>query len=272
MDQSASMTLEYAFNDFCIAQFAEAIGKDAEAATFRQRSNNWKNVFDASLGFARPRNRDGTWVEPFSPTDYQKGFTEADSWKYTWHVNQDVCGLVEAMGGAAEFEAKLDEFFAGGHYSMDNEPDFQVPWYYDFVGRASKTQALTRDLLATHFRNEPGGLPGNDDSGATSSWIVFAMIGLYPVAPSDPYYAITAPVFEKTVLRIDPERKEGIEFVIEAKDVSDANRYIQSATLNGVALDVPRIAHADIARGGSLVLKMGPQPSTWGKALCPAKP
>jgi predicted alpha-1,2-mannosidase len=268
-DQSASMTLEYAFIDSCISNFAKAIGKPDEAAKYLARSDNWRKVFDTSIGFARPKNRDGTWVEPFDPTA-PRGFTEADSWKYTWHVGHDVCGLVEAMGGAASFEAKLDEFFAGGHFAMDNEPDFQAPFLYDYIGKASKTQALTRDLLARHFKDAPDGLPGNDDSGAMSSWLVFAMIGLYPVAPSDGYYAITAPVFQKTVLHIDPERQAGVDFVIEAAGASDENPYIQSATLNGLVLETPRIAHADIAKGGKLALQMGPAPSTWGKALCPA--
>ncbi len=271
-DQSASMTMEYAFNDFCIAQFGDAIGKTAETATYRQRSNNWKHVFDGTIGFVRPKNRDGTWVEPFDPTAYQVDFTEADSWKYTWHVNQDVCGLVDAMGGAAKFEAKLDEFFSGNHFDMGNEPDFHVPFLYTYVGKAAKTQTLVRDLLAQYYTDQPDGLPGNDDSGATSSWIVFAMAGLYPVAPGDPYYVIASPVFEKVVLHMDPERQVGIDFTIQANGVSDTNRYIQSATLNGVPLDTPRIAHADIAKGGTLVLAMGAAPSTWGASLCPAQP
>jgi predicted alpha-1,2-mannosidase len=271
-DQSASMTLEYAFNDFCIAQFADAIGKSAEGAKYRERSNNWKNVFDTTIGFARPRNRDGTWEDTFDPTTFQKGFTEADSWKYSWHVNQDICGLVDAMGGPAKFEAKLDEFFADDHFDMGNEPDFHVPFLYPYVGKAAKTQALTDGLLARHFTDQPDGLPGNDDAGATSAWIVFAMIGLYPVAPSDPTYVITSPVFETTVLHMDPERQAGVDFTIRANGVSATNRFIQSATLNGVALDTPRIAHADIAKGGTLVLTMGASASTWGASLCPIAP
>jgi predicted alpha-1,2-mannosidase len=266
--QSASTTLEYAYNDFCIAQFAEAIGKPDQAAIFRARSGNWKNNFDYTMGFSRPKNRDGTWRDPFDLLS-DIGFCEADSWKYTWHVQQDMCGLVDAMGGVAKFQAKLDEFFADGHFSMDNEPDFQTPFLYNYIGKAAKTQDLTRNLLARYFKDAPDGLPGNDDSGAMSSWAVFAMMGLYPVAPSDDHYAITSPVFEKTVLHMDPERKAGIDFVIQADDVSDTNRYIQSATLNGVALNQPRIAHADIAKGGTLVLKMGAMPSLWGEALCP---
>lgn len=273
-DQSASMTLEYSTSDACAARLAEDLGHDEEAAMLRARSENWRNVFDAALGFARPRNRDGTWLEPFEPTA-ATGFTEADSWKYTWHVPQDVCALVTAMGGPEAFAAKLDAFFEGGHFDMGNEPDFHTPFLYDFVGQGAKTQDRVRTLLAQHFDDTPGGLPGNDDAGATSAWIVFAMLGLYPVAPADDGYALAAPVFERAVIHLaapgagagDPPRP--VDFVIEAPGASSQNRYVQSVTWNGLPLDRPRLAHSELIGGGTLHFELGPAPSGWGEALCP---
>ena len=260
-DQSASMTLEYATADACVARLAADLGRPDDAAFFTARAENWRNVFDTTLGFARPRHRDGSYVEPFDPTA-ASGFTEADSWKYSWHVPQDVCALVSAMGGRAVFLAKLDEFFDAGHFDMGNEPDFHAPFLYNFVGEAAKTQDRVRTLLATQFRDTRDGLPGNDDSGATSSWIVFAMLGLYPVAPADDGYVIASPVFERSVLHM------AHDFTILAPGASADNRYIQSATLNGAPLDRPYVAYEDVAAGGTLELEMGAAPSAWGGALC----
>lgn len=266
IDQSASMTLEHAYNDGCVAGMAEALGLATDAAFFRQRSGNWRNVFNPEHGMAQRKRRDGSWVEPFDPTK-MAGFTEADSWKYTWTVQQDLCALVEAMGGNAAFEAKLDALFAGGHFDMGNEPDFHVPFLYDWVGAAHKTQARVRQLMRDEFSSAAYGLPGNDDAGATSAWYVFAALGLYPVSPGgDEWYAIASPVFEEAVLYLNgPERTR---FTIRAEGASADAVFIQSATLNGNALDVPRIHHDDLVAGGTLVLRMGTEPSDWGLPIC----
>ncbi len=267
-DQGASMTLEYATSDACAARLAADLGKDEEAAMLRARAENWRNVFDPALDFARPRNRDGSWMEPFDPTSIV-GFTEADSWIYTWHVPQDVCALVEAMGGREAFGAKLDAFFDQGHFDMGNEPDFHAPFLYDYVGQAAKTQARVRDLLAQRFGDTPGGLPGNDDAGATSAWIVFAMLGLYPVAPDADAYALASPVFERAVLHLAPPEGAPVDFVIEAPGASPTRRYIQSVTWNGQPVVTPRLAYADLIQGGTLHFELGEQPSAWGDSLCP---
>lgn len=266
IEQSASMTLEHAYNDGCVAGMAEALGLATDAAFFRQRSGNWRNVFNPEHKMAQRKRRDGTWVTPFDPTE-MRGFTEADSWKYTWTVQQDLCALVDAMGGNAAFEAKLDAMFAGGHYDMGNEPDFHVPFLYDWVGAAHKTQARVRQLLRDAFSDAPHGLPGNDDAGATSAWYVFAALGLYPVSPGvDEWYAIASPVFERADLYLNgPERTR---FTIRADGASPQNVYVQSARLNGKALDAPRIHHDDLVAGGTLVLTMGPEPSDWGAPIC----
>ncbi len=267
--QGASMTLEYATNDACVANFADASGRAQDAAFYRQRAGNWKNQWDASTGFPRPRNRDGTWVSPFDPGQWDAGFCEADAWIYLWSVQHDVCGLVQALGGAAGFESKLDEFFTGGHFDVTNEPDYHAPFLYAYVGQAAKSQTLVRDILAQSYFNGPDGMPGNDDAGATSAWIAFAMLGLYPVMPSGDGYVLASPVFEKAVVHLDPERQQGVDLVIEAPGASDANRYVQSATWDDQPLDRPYLTWEQVRRGGTLRMVMGPAASTWGAALCP---
>jgi predicted alpha-1,2-mannosidase len=267
--QSASMTLEYAYDDWCVATFAAALGHGDDEALFRTRAQSYRNVFNPTYGFMQPRRRDGTWVEPFDPTG-STGFTEANSWQYTWSVQHDVCGLVELMGGADAFTARLDEFFAGAHFAADNEPDFHTPFLYNYVGAPAKTQELVRALLDAAYSSRPDGLPGNDDAGATSSWYVFAALGLYPVTPGEPVYALASPIFTRATLHVDPDRHPGVDFVIEAPAASPENLYVQAATLNGVPLDEPRLDHDAIMAGGTLLLEMGPAPSSWGSTpRCP---
>jgi predicted alpha-1,2-mannosidase len=268
--QSASMTLEHAYNDWCVAQMAQAMGNDDDATFYRQRSGNWRNLFNPEHGFSQRKHRDGRWVEPFDPAKYEAGFTEADSWKYTWFVPHDVCGLMDAMGGPEAFNAKLDTFFDDGHFAPDNEPDFHVPYLYGFSGALHRTADRVNGHILTAFSAEPGGLPGNDDAGATSAWLAFTMLGLYPVAPGEKWYWLGTPSFPKTTLHIDPQRRAGVDFVTEARNLSPDARYIQSATLNGVPLDIPRLSHADIVAGGSLVLQMSDTPGEWGRSIpCP---
>ena len=267
-DQGASMTLEYAYNDFCIARVAEGMGRADDVAFFDQRSGNWKNVFDATSGFARPKHRSGDWYEPFTPLA-TAGFCEGTAWQWTWSVQHDICGLVTAMGGRAAFVAKLDELFAKGYYAADNEPDFHVPFLYDFVGAAAKTQKAVADLRKGAYQVAPGGLPGNDDAGATSGWYVLAAMGLYPVTPGDGMYWLTTPAFDRVTLHVDPDRNPGVDFVITAPGASAGKLYIASAKLNGQPLDVPRVKHSDLVAGGSLEFTLSDQPTAWGQGICP---
>ena len=265
--QAASMTLEYAYNDWCVAQVAQGLGHAGDASMLLQRSSNWKNIWNPAHGFPQLKTRDGQFVEPFDPTS-SDGFTEADAWKYLWSVPQDLCGLVSAVGGAAAFSAKLDELFNAGHFDIGNEPDFHAPYLYDFVGAPAKTAERVRALVKTSFSLGPDGLPGNDDAGATSAWLAFALIGLYPVTPGSGSYLLGSPHFDRVTLHVD--RAKGIDFVIEAQDAAAEHPYIQSATLDGAALAVPRVEHADIVKGGKLVLLMGSTPSNWAtKPICP---
>ena len=261
--QSVSMTLEYAYNDWCLAMMAQALGKTDDYEYFLQRSANYIHHWNPETGFMQPRDGDGDWIEPFDPEN-ESGFCEADSWKYTWFVPHDPQGLVELMGGPEPFLQKLDAFFDQGHYDPSNEPGFHVPYLYVYAGAAYKTQKKVRELLKEAFTAEPSGLPGNDDAGATSAWYVFSAMGLYPVCPGDPAYILTAPAFPKVVIHLDPVHHRGKSFVIEARNNSEDNLYIQSATLNGKQLDRAWLLHDEIVQGGRLVLEMGHEPSAWG--------
>jgi len=266
MHQSASMTLEYAYNDWCTAQAAGKLGRTDQEPVFRQRALNYQNHWNEAVGFMQGRNQDGSWREPFDPADDadDNDFCEATSWIYTWFVPHDVAGLIALMGGEENFAAKLDEFFSGGHFEISNEPSFHIPYLYNYAGEPARTQSTVRATLANDFGPDPGGLPGNDDSGATSAWYAFSAMGFYPVAPGDGVYQLTSPLFDKITIQLHPAYAQGKTFVIETVDNSAANLYIQSAELNGQPLDRPWITHEEITKGGTLRLQMGRDPSTWG--------
>jgi predicted alpha-1,2-mannosidase len=266
--QSASMTLEHAYNDWCVARMADALGKVDDAAYFEARSQSWKNLWNPAHGFFQARMRNSDFVEPFDPAAHDAGFTEANAWKYLWTVPHDVCGLVQTLGGAGAFEAKLDAFFDAGQFDPSNEPDFHAPYLYGAVGAHAKAVERLRAIVASAYAPTPSGLPGNDDAGATSAWLVFALVGFYPVTPGDGTYWLGSPHFDRVVIHVDPAK--GIDFVIEAKGAGSGAMYVQSATLNGAPLDVPRLSHADIVKGGKLELVMGDAPSTWATTpVCP---
>jgi len=262
--QSASMTLEYAYADACVAVVAEAIGGEA-ADFYRKRSLNWRNVFDPSVGMARVRLRNGSWLEPFDPTA-EVGFTEANSWQYTWSVQQDVCGLVAAMGGREAFSGKLEEFFSGKFFTISNEPDFHAPWLFDFVGKPSRTAAVVAETRQGAFGKGPDGLPGNDDAGATSAFYVFAAMGLYPVTPGDNWYYLNTPAFDRIPIHLKGKKT----FVIEAPGASTGLLYPRAVRLNGRALAEPRVRYEDVVKGGVLEFELADRPDdSWAHALCP---
>ncbi len=261
--QSVSMTLEYAYNDWCIGRVAEGLGEATWQATFAERAGYYANHWDDEIDFMRGRMRDGSWVDPFDPTDDSdvNDFCEADSWIYTWFVPHDVPGLIDLFGGDGAFVAKLDEFFAGDHFEISNEPSFHVPYLYNYAGAPHRTQEVVRQVLAQDFAPDPGGLPGNDDAGATSAWYVLAALGLYPVAPGDGIYQLSSPIFERATLHLDPAIYDGGTFVIEAPGAGAEAPYISSVTLNGQAVTGTSITHADVVAGGTLVLGMSNEPA-----------
>jgi len=260
-DQSASSTMEYAFDDWSTARLAEAMGRTDSAASFQARSDNWRNQWDAEVGFVRGRNRDGSWVEPFDPTS-GTDFVESNAWIFTFFVPQDPEGLVDTLGGQAAFTDKLDTFFDEGHFDPTNEPSFHIPLLYNHAGAAWRSQERVRDVLDTDFAVSPGGLPGNDDAGATSAWYALLAMGLYPMAPGDGHYEITTPLFDRVQIQLPPELG-GQTFTVEAPRTSADEIYIQAASLNGAALDRSYITQDEITAGGTLSLSLGAAPGSW---------
>jgi predicted alpha-1,2-mannosidase len=265
-DESVSCTLEFAYDDFCVAQLAKAVGKKDDYELLMKRSRNYKNLYDPSAGFMRPKKSDGTWDEDAwaSREERKPGFTEGSPWTYLFCEMQDIPGAIALMGGEQKFAAKLDENFSGGHYKHDNEPGHHYTYLYDYCGQPWKTQEKVRETMASQYHNAPDGLSGNDDCGQMSAWYIFSAMGFYPVTPGSPVYALGSPLFEKTTIMLDRPYKKGT-FTVIAKNQSLKNKYIQSATLNGKLLKEPFINHADIANGSALVFVMGPQPNKkWG--------
>ncbi|HSY75012.1 MAG TPA: GH92 family glycosyl hydrolase, partial [Dongiaceae bacterium] len=281
-------TLEYSWDDYALAQFAKKLGKDDDYKMFLARAHNYTNVFDASTGFMRGRNADGSWISPYDPFEpyYNYMSKEATGWQNFWLVPHDVQGLINLLGGRENFLKKLDTFFNTtyapkgiardvtgmlGLYCQGNQPDQQTAYYYDYAGQPWKTQALIRKILNLMYGSDKYVLayPGMDDQGSTSSWYVFSAMGFYPVDPSSPNYIIGTPLFDEMTLHMG----NGKDLIIEARNNSKKNLYIQSATLNGRPWNKPWFSHADIANGGKFIFEMGPQPNpNWGSAPDAAPP
>jgi predicted alpha-1,2-mannosidase len=273
-------TLEYAWDDHAMAEFAQMLGRTDDAQLFRTRAANYRNVFDRSTGFMRGRTADGKWIAPFDPQEpyYNFMMKEASGWSTLWLVPHDVQGLSNLLGGRQAFNAKLDQFFNTpytpkgicrdctgmiGQYVHGNQPDQQAPFLYAWSGQPWKTQALTRRILDTLYGSDASGYgyPGMDDQGATSSWYAMAAMGFYPLDPSSDVYVLTSPIFSNVKLQMG----SGKALEIVARNNSATNLYIQSATLNGRPWTKPWFRHADVKDGARLVLTMGAKPNpSWG--------
>ena len=292
--QSISVTLEHAYDDWCLAQMAKELGKEDDYRLFMKRAHNYQNLYKPELGLMAPKSADGKWIEPFDPI-YSGGFAgegyfaEGNSWKYTWHVQHDVQGLINLMGGREKFIDKLNQLFVTTHrndklqflaqmpdmtglmgmYSHGNEPCFHIPYLYNYAGQPWMTQNKVRQMLELWYDTTPFGLSGDEDGGAMSSWYTLSAIGIYPQCPGQPIWDIGSPIFEEAIINVG----NGKEFVIEAKNVSAQNKYIQSATLNGKPHHQAWINHSDIVQGGKLVFQMGPRPNkNWGSSPDVAPP
>ena len=261
---AVSGTLEYAYNDFAVAAVADAVGQKAEAARFRKRSENVWTLFNPDTKFFWGKDKAGNWLPDFDPQPKSTGgwlpiFYEGTAWQYRFSTPHDIQGLVNRLGGANAFVAVLDEYFDNKHHNAGNEPGFLTPWLYDYAGRPDKTADRVRAILAKDYKLTPNGYAGDEDVGAMSSWYVFGALGFYPNAGQD-VYLIGSPLFSRTRVQLAGHRT----LMIEAKGVSDTNRYIQSATLNNKPWNKAWFRHSDIIGGAKLVLTMGPKPSAWG--------
>jgi predicted alpha-1,2-mannosidase len=272
-EQSAtvSKTLEYAYDDWCIAQAAKYLGKEKEYAEYMKRSEYYRNVFDPEYKLMRGKNSDGTWYEPFHPRFGQYGnphYVEANAWQYSFFVPHNTEALIELMGGKTGFEMMMDSLFNQsseilgedtedivgriGQYAHGNEPSHHVAYLYDFIGKDHKTQHWVNKIFDSLYTNTPDGLCGNDDCGQMSAWYVFSGMGFYPVNPLDGKYYIGAPQFEKTELLLP----NGKTFTVTANNISDKNRYIKSTKLNGKLLKRPYITYEELIKGGTLEFEM----------------
>jgi predicted alpha-1,2-mannosidase len=274
--ESVSRTLEYAYDDWCIAQMAQLLGRDDDYKHYLRRSQFYKNVFDPVSGFVRPRTN-GNWLASFDPREVNFSFTEANSWQYTFFVPQDISGLTGLMGGKAKFARKLDDLFTAdskttgreqaditgmiGQYAHGNEPSHHTAYLYDYVNQPWKTQYRVRQIVDNFYKAEPDGLIGNEDCGQMSAWYVLSAAGFYPVTPGSPVYAIGSPLFPEVRFNFE----NGRSFVIKAKRSSARNIYIQSARLNGKAYPKSFITHKELMAGGELSFEMDARPNRkWG--------
>ena len=267
-DWSLSKTLEYAYDDYCIARMAEKMGRKDVADEFDKRSQNYRNVYNPQTGFMQPRDDKGNFVEPFSPDDYMPHICESNGWQYFWSVQHDVDGLMELAGGKERFAQKLDSMFTYhpgeddelpifstgmiGQYAHGNEPSHHVIYLFNAVGQPWKTQHYAARVMHELYLNTPAGLCGNEDCGQMSAWYVFSAMGFYPVDPVSGRYEIGSPLYPEVRMRLP----NGKTFTVRANGVSRENCYIKSMTFNGAPYDKTYITHEQILSGGVLEFEM----------------
>lgn len=257
--EQVSRTLEYAYDDFVLAQVAQALGKTGDYEQLMERSRNYRHVIEPATGYAQGRHADGSFLtERENAFRFTRFITEGAPCHYTWYVPHDVEGLMECMGGKEAFIAKLDSMFSERRYWHGNEPCHQIAYLYDHAGQPWKTQRQVRHILATEYLDTPGGLSGNDDAGQMSAWYIFSAMGFYPVCPGTPYYWMGSPVFPKLELHLE----NGKTFTLIAENASAENIYIESAELNGKPYDKPYLTHEDILNGGTLKVRMASTPTS----------
>lgn len=285
LNESVSRTQEYAYDDWAMAVLAEAAGAGEDAATLRKRSLNYRNVLDASIGFARPKFSDGKWWAPYDPIQighmpepWWRDYTEANGWQATFLNQHDIYGQIAMFGGDRAFERKLDAFFNGpstlpknappditglvGQYAHGNEPDQHAAYLYAYAGAPWKTQAMVRRLLTEMYKAEPDGVIGNDDCGQMSAWFVLSALGFYPVDPVSAVYVFGSPLFDEAEVDLGGGRM----LRVRAPGNGPNSPYVQSVSWNGRPWTRNWIAHAELAKGGELLFRMGPKPSRFGSA------
>ena len=283
--QAVAVTLGGSYDDWAVGQMAKELNKQQDYTTFLQRASNYKNLWNSQSQMFMPKDAQGAWINIDPKFDGGKGgrefYDENNGWTYLWQVQEDVQGLVDLMGGKAGFESRLDQLFREplgrgksdmwykfpdatglvGQYSMGNEPSFHIPYLYNFTNSPWKTQKRIRFLLDVWFKDNIFGIPGDEDGGGMSAFVVFSSLGFYPVTPGLPVYTIGSPVFEKSTINLS----NGKKFTVLADNCSVINKYIQSATFNGKELNTPWFTHQQLTAGGELHLKMGPKPNkSWG--------
>ena len=282
VNESAARTLEYAYDDFAIYQFGKAIGKPKkEIKIYKERSMNYKNLFDPSYGLMRGKNEDGSWQEDFNPFKWGNPFTEGNSWHYSWSVFHDVQGLIDLIGGEEKFVKKLDSVFSMppifdesvyggviheiremqiadmGQYAHGNQPIQHMIYLYNYAGAPWKTQYWARETMDRMYMATPDGYCGDEDNGQTSAWYVFSAMGFYPVAPATDQYVLGAPLFKNMTINLE----NGKEIVIKAPENSDENRYIESMKVDGKTYNKNWLSHEELMKGATIDYEMSDTPN-----------
>jgi predicted alpha-1,2-mannosidase len=275
-NESVSRTLEYSYDDWCIARMAQSLDLQNDFSQYLRSAQSYKNLFDPSTGFMRAKGN-GMWYKPFYPAEVNNNYTEANSWQYSFYIPQDVSGYAKLLGGKEKLANKIDELFSAsqklegreqsditgliGQYAHGNEPSHHMAYLYNYVNQPWKTQARVRQIMDQLYSVKDDGLCGNEDCGQMSAWLVMSAMGFYQVCPGNPQYEIGTPWFPKVTINLE----NGKKFTITAKNVSQNNFYIQSATLNGEIYNKCYIDHKSILNGDALTFEMGPKPNTaWG--------
>jgi len=284
--QAVAVTLAAGYDDWALAQMAKELGKSEDYKKFSERANNYKNLYWPEKGFFMPKDKDGNWIDIDPKFDGGMGgrdyYDENNGWTYLWNVQHDIPGLQKLMGGKDIFEQRLDRMlreslgrstyelnarfpdFTGivGQYSMGNEPGFHIPYLYNLTNSPWKTQKKIRMLLNTWFKDNIHGIPGDEDGGGMSAFVVFSAMGFYPITPGVPAYTIGSPLFSKVTINLP----NGKTFIVSAPNCNEQNKYIQSAKLNEKVLNTPWFTHDDLMKGGTLELELGAYPNKgWGK-------
>ena len=281
INENVARTLEYAYDDWCIAQVAEKLGKTEDAAMLEKAAQNYRNVFDAGTKLMRGRNADGTFQTPFSPYKWGDAYTEGNAWHYTWSVFHDVGGLAELMGGKEEFSKMLDSVFVVppvyddsyygvriheitemqvanmGNYAHGNQPAQHMIYLYDYAGEPHKAQYWVREVMDRLYKAQPDGYCGDEDNGQTSAWYVFSALGFYPVCPGADEYAVGAPLFRRATIHLE----NGAKIEIEAPENSPANRYVGKMSVDGKPLAEPFLRYSELKEGATLRFDMQAEPA-----------
>jgi predicted alpha-1,2-mannosidase len=246
--EQVSRTLEYAFDDYALSRVAEMLGKTEDYNALKSRAGNYRNVFDINTGYVRGRYASGNWIEPFIPFEKASYICEGTPFQYTWYVPHDVPGLIKLIGGKKNFLRKLDEFFDDGHYWHGNETDQQAPFMFAMAGKPSKTQYWTSLINREEYGTGPGGLSGNEDAGQISAWLVFSMLGFYPVCPASGEYILTTPAFDDIKIQLP----DGKYFISRSFGLNEKSFYINSITKNGKKFKGVNLTHKEIIEGTKL--------------------
>ncbi|MDH7460115.1 GH92 family glycosyl hydrolase [Chitinophagaceae bacterium 26-R-25] len=283
--QAVAVTLGASYDDWAVSEMAELLGKEKDHSRFAARASNYKTLWNKQQKIFLPKDAQGNWINIDPKFDGGKGgrdyYDENNGWTYMWQVQHDISGLMALMGGKNDFENRLDQLFREplgrsksemwakfpdatglvGQYSMGNEPSFHIPYLYNFTSSPWKTQKRVRFLLSTWFKDNIFGIPGDEDGGGMSAFVVFSSLGFYPVTPGIPAYTIGSPLFTKSIIDL----QNGKQFTVIANNSSVVNKYIQSAKLNGQTINTPWFTHQQLLDGGKLELEMGPKPNKrWG--------